>query len=337
MNRTLLKTKHGCEFSAAKKIYYLLLMTMCVYSLPAAARCVNIKQVSADYKNNKVTIAITRTGCMGDTTNHRNTAWVFVDYRATGSGSWTRATISTTSSGTVVNSGNSKGVWIYGANGSQTVTLTLNSMPAKYDWCAYATDYPPNAASYNNGTYTLRGTIPFYINGSTTPFNSKNYSGGIINSITDATGCSGWVERDVATTNGAICKPGLTFANGYCRDLIADVASTFSCSGKIFEAKKEVLLATWLNRNNVCPSTWSTADYSQLKCLYSAGLLNTTHSYPKDETPWDEEVIYPQCVGWQTEFLTVVWETSRIPCAYHWCASNGNNEYNRTSGIKCVR
>ncbi len=212
MNQTLLKTKHCCELSVAKKIYFLLL-ALCIAPGGFAASCIAVKQVKTDYKNKKVTVAITWTGCGGDASSHRNTAWVFVDYRTVTNGvkstTWNRATISAASAGTVVNSGNSKGVWIYGANNTtQTVTLTLSSIPAKYDWCAFATDYPPNAA-YNGNNYTLRGTPPFLINGSLTS-NNKTYNSACILSLTDATGRPGIVPPalgiNIAASESIVCS-----------------------------------------------------------------------------------------------------------------------------------
>ncbi len=259
-----------------KKIYYLLLAMLCMHN-SYATNCISTKQVKADYATNKITVSITWTGCGGDASSHRNTAWVFVDYRAvtggTKSNTWSRATIAAASSGTVVNSGNSKGVWIYGTNStSQTVTLTLNpsGLPAQYDWCAFATDYPPNAATYNNGTYTLRGTKPFVINGTTV--DSKTYSSGIINVITDATGCPGWIERDVRTNNGT-CAPGLTKVGGvngyviYCRNLPADNACSFVGPG--FEIKKNYTGWQYGSANtNNCPSGWRIPNVTEVKLMW---------------------------------------------------------------------
>jgi len=171
-----------------KKFFLILIGAMCTFTL-SAQTCVSVKQISADYKTDQIKIAITRTGCTGDASNLRNTVWVFVDYRDVGGSSWTRAAISVASPGTFATD-NDKGVWIYGANSptAQTVTLTLKNMPTnKYDWCAFATDYPPNATLLgpSGSTYTLKGTPPFTIDGSYTT-SARTYIGSIT-SITDAT------------------------------------------------------------------------------------------------------------------------------------------------------
>ncbi len=282
MNRTLLKPKRCCELSRAKKIYFLLLV-LCIAHSGFATNCIAVKQVKADYKNKQVTIAITWTGCGGDASSHRNTAWVFVDYRTVTNGvkssTWNRATISAASAGTVVNSGNNKGVWIYGANNTtQTVTLTLNSIPAKYDWCAYATDYPPNIGAANNGIYTLRGSLSFVVSGNTI---AGKQTSDTVSSLTDATGCPGCIAvRDFKITGSNVnipCCPGLTKVGGingydaYCRDLTADNANSYT--GCNIEIKAQSAgVTSWTNTNALCDAAngwrWPTPD--ELRCMWQA-------------------------------------------------------------------
>ncbi|MDR2801661.1 MAG: hypothetical protein LBB31_00405 [Prevotellaceae bacterium] len=110
------------------------------------------------------------------TGRHNSKVWVFVDYRPivnnAPSGDWVRAAISgtpTATSGTPTRETTTdKGFWLQGTSGTSgtynaTVTATLsNDVPAQFNWCALASDCPPNV-SYNNGTYTLHGTPPFKI------------------------------------------------------------------------------------------------------------------------------------------------------------------------------
>ncbi len=173
-------------------------------SVLVAANCVSVKQIATDYKNNKVTVDITwSAGCTGDASNHRNTVWVFVDYRTiTGgvkSSIWNRAIVSATSAGTVVDSGTSKGILVYGASSTtQRVTLTLSSMPTQYDWCAFATDYPPNVTA-DGGAYAFKGTPPFILTAAD-GITKQIVSGKTLaiaaltiapKTLTDATGCPG--------------------------------------------------------------------------------------------------------------------------------------------------
>jgi hypothetical protein len=103
--------------------------------------------------------------------------------------------------------GNDKGFWLQGTSGSTgtynaTVTVKLSGVPAKFNWCAYVSDYPPNAV-VNGSSYTLKGTPPFVVNGTTLGAGVKIYSGGCITSITDATGCPGLFPLPTTTSLSA--------------------------------------------------------------------------------------------------------------------------------------
>jgi uncharacterized protein (TIGR02145 family) len=156
---------------------------------------------------------------------HRDTVWVFVDYALIADdgsvGTWTPATITATpivtGAGTVVpGSLNGRGFYLAGnpsGSFSSTLTVALDGVAQgkKFNWCAYATDYPPNAEEHAGG-YTLHGTPPFVINGSIEE-PTRTYDGGCITSLTDATGCPGWLPALPAisaftATPDAICPGG---------------------------------------------------------------------------------------------------------------------------------
>jgi hypothetical protein len=126
-----------------------------------------------------------------------------------------------------------------------------------FNSCAYASDYPPNAASYSGGTYTFKGTKPFIVNGTTV--NDNKYAVTTITSLTDATGCPGGVGRDVVHNNGK-CLSHLTAVNGYCRDLAADGASTNVSCGYEVKLSNTTLAAG-------CPSGWSVATVAIMECM----------------------------------------------------------------------
>jgi len=284
-----------------KKLFFFLMSATFVCT-GFAATCVSVKQVSTNYTNHQLTIAITRTGC-NDATTNRSTVWVFVDYRTVNAngtkGAWTRATISATnagSAGTVVNSGNSKGAWIYAANGTQTVMLTLSGMPAntRYDWCAFATDYPPNVGAFNNNIYTLRGTPPFTINGNVT-VNSKTHTGVAITSITDATGCPGIVcggiKNEPVGATGC-CLPGLTLVGGgtygsgtntyttpaVCRDLYENGTSpNINCGVQMESICRHP--TTWACP---CPSGWRCPEKKWLIAMLAEGVITYHNSFGYD-------------------------------------------------------
>ncbi|MDR0666986.1 MAG: hypothetical protein LBF90_00005, partial [Prevotellaceae bacterium] len=97
-----------------------------------------------------------------------------------------------------------------------TVTVTL-AAPAntKFNVCVYASDYPPNATLQSNGSgYVLHGTPPFVINGSIRePSYTFNSTGVCITSITDSTGCPGFVVNPPIVP-GSIPSTGETVCAG---------------------------------------------------------------------------------------------------------------------------
>ena len=214
MNRTPLKSKHSRELSAANKLF-LLLSLLPLWSVSEAA--VQVKSIAADYANKKVTFSVSwAAGSRGTYSGkiYNSKVWVFVDYTTVTNpnttGAWQRTTVAsaTATAGTV--SGNTgRGFYLQGTDGafSSTVTVTLSGVPAKFNWCATATDYPPNAVM-SNGTYTLKGTAPFTINGNTS-VSARTYTGACITTITDATGCPGTVTNP-AFTAGAITSGSAT-------------------------------------------------------------------------------------------------------------------------------
>jgi uncharacterized protein (TIGR02145 family) len=188
-----------------KKIFFLLTM---LASVAASAQSgITVTPVSAN--SSAVTFNVSwlnssRTG------THNSKVWVFVDYRPVmnnvPSGSWERALIAgtptVTSGAPSRETGNDKGFWLQGTSGSSgtynaTVTVTLSNVPAKYNWCAYVSDYPPNVTA-NSGTYTFKGTPPFILiasNGATQPVTGTTLTTSALTitptTIMDATACPG--------------------------------------------------------------------------------------------------------------------------------------------------
>ncbi|MDR0667320.1 MAG: hypothetical protein LBF90_01725 [Prevotellaceae bacterium] len=159
--------------------------------------------------------------------DHRDTVWIFADVRTVNpdgsTGHWTAATITgaTTTAGTLsfpialpyrgfYLAGNPSGAF----DAAMTVTLAA---PANtpFNVCAYASDYPPNATQQSGGGYALRGTPPFVINGTTRePSYMFDDAGVCITSITDSTGCPGFVVNQpivpgaIPTTGETVCAGG---------------------------------------------------------------------------------------------------------------------------------
>ncbi len=213
MNRTPLKSKHSRELSAANKLF-LLLSLLPLWSVSEAA--VQVKSIAADYANKKVTFSVS---WAADTrATHLSKVWVFVDYTTvtnpnTVSSAWQRATVASASATSgVVSDNNGQGVYLQGTDGafSATVTVTLSGVPDKFNWCAVATDYPPNALSIDgSNTYTLHGTKPFLVNGNIA-VDASTYSGSIT-TFSDATSCPGFIA--------SVATGGVTGANSNVNDL----------------------------------------------------------------------------------------------------------------------
>ncbi len=215
-----------------QKIYCLLFAVLFAQASYAAS-CVSVKQVSANYATKQVTFDVVWSTCTG---THNYKTWVIVDYRTVNAngtkGVWTRAAISGTSVGTLVSA--SKGVWVTGsASKTQRVTFTLSGMPARYDWCANALDYPPQAIM-SNGTYTLKGTSPFTINGSTTlGANVKTYTGACVTSVTDVTNNPEGVGTNPACTAGAMASTGQALCSGSAYTTIGSTTAASGGDGRI--------------------------------------------------------------------------------------------------------
>jgi uncharacterized protein (TIGR02145 family) len=138
---------------------------------------------------------------------HRNKVWLFVDFQPvispTQKGNWQPATITGTvqkTAGTVSEQSN-RGFFLEGTTTdfSSTVTVQLSNTGTQFNWCAYASDCPPNIGDYNNGTYTLRGTPPFTLKdaaGATQTVPDKTIAQSSLTvtpmTMTDATGCPGY-------------------------------------------------------------------------------------------------------------------------------------------------
>ncbi len=125
-------------------------------------------------------------------------------------------------------------------------------MPAQFDWCASALDYPPQAVMAN-GTYTLKGTPPFTINGSTTlGANVKTYTGACVTSVTDATNNPEGIVTNPAFTAGAIASTGQALCSGSAYTTIGSTTAASGGDGRI--------TYQWL-RNGTAIGSTNTATY----------------------------------------------------------------------------
>ncbi|MDR0694322.1 MAG: hypothetical protein LBF81_03365, partial [Prevotellaceae bacterium] len=159
-----------------------------------ASAAVKITPLATNYSTKEVTFKVE---WQNASVPYNNRVWVWIDFcpvsGTTPAISFSAATISSPKknggNGTIPSS-TARGFFIEYANATNagtTVTATLSNASGKFNWCAYGSDYPPNATVKAAGGYTLRGTKPFTINGS--QVNANDFGAGTcITSITDLTG-----------------------------------------------------------------------------------------------------------------------------------------------------
>jgi hypothetical protein len=273
-----------------KKFFFFFAM---LAGIAASAQNVQVERIGATYTSTPtVKFRVAWTGAR--TYKHNTKVWVFVDYIPvaghTPAGTWTRALVASTptvssspASTATLEAGNNKGFWLYGVDGNYsatvTVSLTIAADVAQFNWCAYASDYPPNVVIHGNSSYTLHGSRPFVVNDVTLPVNQTTYSGTII-SFTDATGAPGlFPAASGEKANGMGCVAGLMeHLSGVCAE-----PSTVGCNNGVlnlgptsFTAGTEVTIV-----GNGISQIWSrpvTATGCQ-KTTYNAG---TSGSYNAD-------------------------------------------------------
>ncbi|MDR1681679.1 MAG: hypothetical protein LBS12_07860 [Prevotellaceae bacterium] len=171
------------------------------------------------------------------TPSHRDTIWLFADYRTVNTdgstGAWTPAGITSATlisgAGTLITSTlPGRGFFLDGhglTTLNATIRVTLDApVSERFNACVYASDWPPNAILNPGGGYTLNGSPPFIINGTITE-NTRTFGAGTcVTAITDATGCPGFVVNTafaagaIASTGETICEGGTPVAIGSTTD-----------------------------------------------------------------------------------------------------------------------
>jgi hypothetical protein len=205
-----------------KRFFFLLAMLVSV----AASATVTITPLSVNYNTKQVTFSVTWTGAAAN-----DRVWVWVDLcpvTGTSPSTFAKAIISeATGSGVVAGTLNERGFYV-NAKGA-TVTATLDNATGKFNWCAYGSDFPPNAIQ-SGSVYNLKGSPPFIItiSSGTVQESSKTFSGGTILALTDATGCPGVLCGKNGEAPGLLgCCDGTTNCSETCR-----TDTTYQVKGK---------------------------------------------------------------------------------------------------------
>jgi hypothetical protein len=228
---------------------------------------VTVTPISVDYPNKKVTFRVAWTG-----TPANNRVWVWVDLcpvAGTSPSAFAKAVISAaTGSGVVGGTLNERGFYV-NVNGA-TVTATLSNATGKFNWCAYGSDFPPNASN-SGSSYILKGSPPFIITtaAGTAAVSAKTYTGGSITALTDATGCPGVLCGKNGESAGLLncCETGTTNCSGTCTTTGTYTTNDGACTGACHTAyvKQKDQCGTVLNAqyttyaNNNCTTGCMTA------------------------------------------------------------------------------
>ncbi|MDR0667498.1 MAG: hypothetical protein LBF90_02635 [Prevotellaceae bacterium] len=259
-----------------KKIVLYLLLFLCL--APAFGQSVvRIDRLATDYAAPSATLRVYWEGGVPNNILHLDSVWLFVDYQPIASngslGVWTPATLSNPAAsapGTVITvPGNGRGFYLRGTldpSFSSTVTVTLAGPTpgSTFNWCAYASDYPPNATLQSNGGgYALHGTPPFVINGSIRePSYTFDDAGVCITSITDSTGCPGFVVNPPIVP-GSIPSTGDTVCAGDTPATIVGLMPFGGGDGQLAYSwyKDGVLIADATGADYTPPSTLAPGTY----------------------------------------------------------------------------
>jgi uncharacterized protein (TIGR02145 family) len=230
------KIRNQQKIIIMKKLFFLLLFPLWgIGGFPAFAQShINIELLSATYTAPAVQFRVSWNSIPAvDGETHNSKIWLWVDFRKIEnnqpSGAWTRATVANPSSGTVAPE-TDKGFWLQGNSGSysQTVTVALTNIPAntKFNWCAYASDCPPNV-TFNEGTYTFKGTTNFIVSEpartlTTETIAKSSLTVTLSSTFTDATGCPGigslycpYTESDLYMDATHLCQQRATGAQNW--------------------------------------------------------------------------------------------------------------------------
>jgi uncharacterized protein (TIGR02145 family) len=231
-----------------KQFFFLFTMLASI----ATSATVKVTPLSTDYTNKKVTFKVEWTNT--PQAPYLNRVWIWIDFCPVTStipaNSFSTATISnptkTGGNGTISNS-SARGFFITHSaiNAGTTITATLSNAPTgKFNWCAYASDFPPNAFM-SAGSYTLHGSPPFVVNGNPLASGVTQYVGSIT-SLTDATGAPGIFCMPVGQTPGTYgCCSGLSVdaSSGLCATpTMCDPTSTLSLGVVSFSPGSEITI-----------------------------------------------------------------------------------------------
>jgi hypothetical protein len=282
----------------------------------SAQSTVQILPISATYTTSP-TVKFRVSWTNQSTAGHPPKVWIIIDYdkveNNTAAHNWQPAAITGAVQKTAgtVSQQSARGFFLEGTTTgfSSDVTVSLSGMPAKFNWCAFALDYPPNATVKAGGGYDLHGSPPFTVNGAQLGAGVTTFGAGTcITSITDATGnpaglvpalptvtasapssaCSGTAVTFTATASGSTTT-AMTYTWNIAGSLLSTTATTYS---KALSSTGSNTYSVSVKNSNECVSsvssvktitinTGATRDNATNTCGCAAG-LTACNGYCRD-------------------------------------------------------
>jgi hypothetical protein len=272
-----------------KKITFLFFLSLWrLGGFGIAHASVTVTPLNTDFTNKTVTFRVVYSSAAN------NRAWVWIDLcpvsGVTPSAFQTAVISAASATGGSVDAASLNGRGFYVTTNPSTVTATLSNADGKFNWCAYGSDFPPNAVE-NGSSYTLKGSPPFILTTSsgTVEVNARNYSGSTITALTDATGCPGVLCSKNGETMGLLgCCNGMTECSGAYTTTGTYTTNETTCTGTCNTAYValrdqcgEIINPTYgTYENTVC----SAGCYAT--CAQCLPLATATYRYATVESGW---------------------------------------------------
>jgi hypothetical protein len=264
-----------------KKIIFLFFLPLWgLGGFVSAHATVTVTPLSTDFTNKKVTFRVEYANAAN------NRAWVWIDLCPVSGvtlSTFQTAVISAVSAiGGSVDNASLNGRGFYVTTNPSTVTAMLSNATGKFNWCAYGSDFPPNAVE-NGSSYTLKGSPPFILTtaSGTMSVNAKVYSGADITALTDATGCPGVLCSKNGETMGLLgCCGGTSNCSGACITTSSTITEDGTCTGNCYEAYRRL--------HDQCGNVQNYGTYSTTSCPNGCTLCrlcvdaNTSYYYAYD-------------------------------------------------------
>jgi uncharacterized protein (TIGR02145 family) len=298
---------------------------------------VRVAQIGADYIATPPKVTFRVYWDTAPSGQHLDSVWLFIDYQpihANGAyGAWTAATLNAPalasgSEGTIATvPSNTRGFYLYGnpaGSFSATITVGLTGVPSntRFNWCTYASDYPPNATD-NNGYYDLHGSPPFVVNGVRLAAGVATYSG-CITSLTDTTGCPGLIPPSPEITSFTASISTICAGDSLTLTATATGASSYS-----FDGGASWITATTSATTRIAPQQDTSCNVSVRNAGGCIKTANTTVTVLPSPTLSVTSAPTNVCAGSE---VTVIVAGGESYCFTHSCSECIHNPYHNGNG-----